>query len=225
MLRPTAFFDSSQWSADRARDWLSRGVSLDLTDDARLAIGPPQVIEADLLFPGPNKAWCLIAGCGLQVLVIQAFQVLPNQQEQVIATQLVTPFRSEAEHALQHLPFRGTVTHDQTIELKSGWELSRLDDNGQQFVIGHYPRRASADCVASLLGAGKHKQTYSVRLVEPLPVMVSDIGEWELWRRDDGGNAFLVTRHLTRGHAQMQLEALEAEPRHKQVYWLVHAPR
>lgn len=225
MLRPTAFFDSSQWVADRARDWLSRGVALELAADAHLAMGPPQVIEADVLFPGPNRAWRLTAECGLQVIVIQAFQVLANQREQVLATQLVTPFRAEASHALQHLTFQSPVTHDQTIELKSGWELSRLDDNGQQFVIGHYPRRASADCVASFLGAGKHKQTYSVRLVEPLPSMVSDVGEWELWRRDDSGNAFLVTRHLTRGHAQMQLEALEAEPRHKQVYWLEHRPR
>lgn len=214
MLRPAAFFDSSQWVAERARDWPSRGVELEVSDDAHLALGLPQIVEADVHFPGANRVWRLSAECGLQVIVIQAFQVLSNQREQVLATQVVTPFRSEARHALQHLMFQSPVTHDQTIELRSGWELSRLDDNGQQFVIGVSPRRASADCVASLLSVGKHKQTYSVRLVEPLPLMVSDVGDWELWRRDDGGNAFLVTRHLTRGHAQMQLEALKAEPRH-----------
>lgn len=42
MLRPAAFFDSSQWVADRAPDWRSRGVSVDLPDDAHLAMGPPQ---------------------------------------------------------------------------------------------------------------------------------------------------------------------------------------
>lgn len=172
MLRPAAYFDSSQWVAERARDWRTRGLSMEVADDAHLVLGPPDVIESDDFFPGPGRAWRLTAECGLQIILLQAFQVLATRHEQVLATQLVTPFRSEADHAAHHLAFHGTVTHDQTTELKSGWELSRLDDNGQQFVIGFYPRRASADCVASLLSVGKHKQTYSVRLVEPLPVMV-----------------------------------------------------
>ena len=225
MLRPAAFFDSSQWPVDQARNWLSLGLTLTLSEEAHLGLGPPDAIGFDDFVPGAGRAWRFTASCGLQLIVLQAFQVLKHQREQVLSTVLVTPFCVEANHALQHLSVEAQVADDNTLEFDSGWELSRLDDNGQQFVIGHYPRRASAECVASLLGAGKHKQTYSVRLVEPLPVMVSDVGEWELWRRDDAGSAFLVTRHLTRGHAQMQLDALEAEPRHKQVYWLEHKPR
>lgn len=216
MLRPTAFFDSSQWSADIANDWSASVARIELGADAQAALGSPA--EEDLAVS--YRAWRLEAPCGLQLLVEQS-----ARGDTVDFTNLYLRFRSELDHALMHLPSSRCSDTAAVVELDSGWELSRLDDNGQQFVIGRYPRRASADCMASFLGAGKHKQTYSVRLVEPLPVMVSDVGEWELWRRDDSGNAFLVTRHLTRGHAQMQLEALEAEPRHKQDYWLEHRPR
>ena len=216
MLRPTSFFCSSQWSADTPKDWRSSVARIELGEEAQSALGAP----ADQDHAVGYRAWRLEAPCGLQLLVEQA-----AAGDTVEFTNLYVQFRSELDHALMHLQSTRCSDSAGITELKSGWELSRLDDNGQQFVIGHYPRRASADCVASFLGAGKHKQTYSVRLVEPLPVMVSDVGEWELWRREDSGNAFLVTRHLTRGHAQMQLEALEAEPRHKQVYWLEHRPR
>ncbi len=216
MLRPTSFFDSSQWSANTPKDWRGSVARVELGPVAQAALGAPGEDDPAVSY----RAWRLIAPCGLQLLLEQS-----ARDDIVEFTNLYVQFRSELEHALMHLPSTRCSDTAGVVELKSGWELSRLDDNGQQFVIGHYPRRASADCVASLLSVGKHKQTYSVRLVEPLPLMVSDVGEWELWRRDDSGNAFLVTRHLTRGHAQMQLEALEAEPRHKQVYWLEHKPR
>jgi hypothetical protein len=50
--------------------------------------------------------------------------------------------------------------------------------------------------------------------------MMSDAGAWELWRGDEAGHQVLVARHGTRGHAQMQLAALESEARQKQVYWV-----
>ncbi len=216
MLKHVAFFDSSQWTAHQPEMWIFRGVTLEMPHDATVALGVPSAEGPDEVCPGPGRGWRLEAECGLQVLV---FQELFGATEAV--THLVTPFRSEVDHALRHLPFEATVRSTRSsLELHTGWELSRHDDNGHRFVVGCYPRRASADCMAALLGSGGHKQTYSVRLVEPLPLMVSDVGEWELWRRDEAGNAFLVTRHATRGHAQMQLEALETEPRHKQTYWL-----
>lgn len=216
MLRRTAFFDSSQWSAGTPKDWRSSVARIELGSDAQAALGPPAEDDPGVAY----RAWRLEAPCGLQLLLEQS-----ARGDTVDCTNLYVQFRSELDHALMHLPFSRCSDSAGVVELKSGWELSRLDDNGQLFAIGFYPRRASADCVASLLSAGKHKQTYSVRLVEPQPLMVSDVGEWELWRSDDTGNAFLVTRHLTRGHAQMQLEALEAEPRHKQVFWLAQARR
>jgi hypothetical protein len=225
MLKRIAFFDSSQWVADRPREWLMRQVILQVPPDGHLALPPPDVEGIDVVGPGLSRAWRLEAECGLLVALIQELQNRPDGSVEAWRTILATPFRSEAEHALRHLPFDAKINSAEgVLDLSTGWELSRLDDNGQRFVIGCYPRRASADCMASLLGAGGHKQTYSVRLIEPRPVMVSDIGEWELWRADDAGNSFLIARHLTQGHAQMQLEALESEPaRHKQVYWISRA--
>lgn len=216
MLRSAAFFDSSQWPADTSTDWRQRVARIDLGRDAQVALGEPAEVDPSVSY----RAFRQVAPCGLQLLLEQSFH-----GDSVDFTNLYVVYRSELEHALMHLTPSRCLDSAGIVELKSAWELSRLDDNGQQFVIGHYPRRASADCVASLLGAGKHKQTYSVRLVEPVPLMVSDVGEWELWRRDDAGNAFLVTRHLTRGHAQMQLDALEADPRSKQVYWVGQSSR
>jgi len=225
MLKGIAFFDSSQWVADRAHEWLGRWVILQIPADGPLALPPPDVEGVDVVGPGLSRAWRLEAECGLLVVLIQELQNRADGGVEASRTILVTPFRSEAEHALRHLPFDAKILSvEGARDLDTGWQLSRLDDNGQNFVIGCYPRRASADCMASLLGAGGHKQTYSVRLIEPRPVMVSDIGEWELWRADESGNSFLIARHFTQGHAQMQLDAMEAEPaRHKQVYWISRA--
>jgi hypothetical protein len=222
MLKRSNFFDSSQWTADRPREWAMRGLTLECSPDAHLALGAPQFEGTDEVCPGLGRAWRLESECGLQIVFVQALQKCADGSVEVLQTQVVTPFRSEGEHALRHLPFDAKVlSAADALDLATGWELSRLDDNGQRFVIGCYPRRESADCVASHLGSGGHKQAYVVRLVEPRPVMVSDTGEWELWRSDDAGNSFLVTRHLTRSHGQTHLDALEAQPaRHKQVYWL-----
>lgn len=227
MIKRIGFFDSSQWVADRPRDWLMRGVSLEVGAGAHLALPPPDAQGYDEVCPGLGRAWRLESGCGLLIVLIQALNERSVGTIEILQTILATPFRSEADHGLRHLPFEAKIlSADGALNLETGWELSRIDDNGQRFLIGCYPRRQSADCMASLLGAGGHKQTYWVRLVEPRPVMVSEIGEWELWRGDDAGNSFLVARHFTQGYAQMQLEALEAEPaRHKQVYWISRAQR
>jgi len=67
MLKPTAFFDSSQWVAERPREWLRRGLILDVAAGAHLALGVPEVEGPDEGCPGQARGWRLEAECGLQV--------------------------------------------------------------------------------------------------------------------------------------------------------------
>ena len=42
---------------------------------------------------------------------------------------------------------------------------------------------------------------------------------WELWRRDDNNNEFLISRHATQSEAQARADHFESLG-HKQDYWV-----
>ncbi|NUR27238.1 MAG: hypothetical protein HOV83_15555 [Catenulispora sp.] len=45
--------------------------------------------------------------------------------------------------------------------------------------------------------------------------------EFEVWRQDDNGNRFLMSRHPDRASADAAVAAMEAGVQHKQLYWVV----
>ncbi len=67
MLKQTAFFDSSQWIADRPRHWSMRGCTLEVPRGAHLALGAPLVEGHDEVCPGQGRGWRLESECGLQI--------------------------------------------------------------------------------------------------------------------------------------------------------------
>jgi hypothetical protein len=56
------------------------------------------------------------------------------------------------------------------------------------------------------------------RLAEDRPGDSGPVG-WTVWRQDDNGNRFQVSRHDTREAADAVAEAMEARG-HKQTYWV-----
>ena len=44
---------------------------------------------------------------------------------------------------------------------------------------------------------------------------------FEVWRQDDNGNRFLVSRHLDRATAEAAVAAIESGVVHKQMYWMI----
>jgi len=44
-------------------------------------------------------------------------------------------------------------------------------------------------------------------------------GGWEVWRQDDNGNRYEVSRHDTRAEAKSVASTMEARG-HKQTYWV-----
>lgn len=47
--------------------------------------------------------------------------------------------------------------------------------------------------------------------------------EFEVWRQDDNGNRFLMSRHSDRAAAEAAVAAMEAGVQHKQLYFVVEA--
>ncbi|NUR61336.1 MAG: hypothetical protein HOV87_22145 [Catenulispora sp.] len=45
--------------------------------------------------------------------------------------------------------------------------------------------------------------------------------EFELWRQDDNGNRFRVSRHPDRASAEAAMTAIEAGVQHKQLYFII----
>lgn len=216
--------------------WLAGGrgyATLDFKADAREHLGAPhwvelpgdRVVDGQLFIsgpPAPERGWALEAPCGLQFVVRQWFWTDPTGVEARFELELEATCRSELEHALAHLSFKTSIVgfDSACLDPRTGWVVTRQDDNGQVATVGVYPARASADCVATTLASGSHKQTWFVARVDSLPPLICEVGRFEVWRRDDVGNAMLVTRHERRRSAELHVAELEAEPRHKNTYWI-----
>jgi hypothetical protein len=55
--------------------------------------------------------------------------------------------------------------------------------------------------------------------VWPLPPRLARPRRWTVWRQDDNGNRYEVSRHDTRGEAESVAAEMEARG-HKQTYWV-----
>ena len=52
----------------------------------------------------------------------------------------------------------------------------------------------------------------------------SDRDVFEVWRQDDNGNRFLMSRHADRAAAEAVVAEMEAGVQHKQLYFVVAGP-
>ena len=163
--------------------------------------------------PSPVRGWRLLADCGLEFVLRQDWIRCDVDHAYVVAATL-----DELEHALMHLPFAARITGRLGSAFEGGWEVRRVDDIGNAFSVGRYPREASARCVAKIFEERAHKQTYFVDVLGPPPRAVK--GNWLVMRMDDNGQEFPVRSHLSRGSALLHMRMLEETPRHKQTYWV-----
>jgi hypothetical protein len=158
----------------------------------------------------------LVAECGLEFVVYQDwFHPEFTHHDHAV---LVAGAPDEIDHALMHLPLAARVRWRDSAALAGGWEVRRVDDIGNGFPVGRYPREASACCVAKMFEERAHKQTYFVDVVGPPPKPPRR--EWLVMRMDDNGQTFAVRPHLTRYDALRHMRMLEETPRHKQTYWV-----
>src|SRR4051812_2146714 len=100
------------------------------------------VAELDALLGPPSgqnpesRGWALVAECGLE------FGVEDWQHVAILYAGTL----DELDHALMHLPFAPSVQGRDGAEFEGGWEVTRVDDAGNRFSVGRYPREGSARC-------------------------------------------------------------------------------
>jgi len=73
--------------------------------------------------------------------------------------------------------------------------------------------------ITNQLMAGWPEETFTT--IWPLPPRLAErrAKGWTVWRQDDNGNQYVVSRHDTQAEAQSVAADLEARG-HKQVYWV-----
>jgi hypothetical protein len=119
--------------------------------------------------PEPTRDWWLRASCGTAFALAQNFV-----SEDVL---LFAEETAELEHVLAHLPFEVEILERVPAEPdererrsnKGGWLVHRLDGGGHRFPIISLSRETSARCLAELMEARRHKQSYFVDKIAPLP--------------------------------------------------------
>ncbi|MCY1078842.1 hypothetical protein [Archangium lansingense] len=133
-------------------------------------LGPPLALgdEGDGL--GPRYRWEYQGECGLEVLID-----LPRESSAAPQEAVVWMKHLEVEHALSHL---GLSTHQvlwradmqEPLSL-DGWAVVRQDETGNRFDICVLSVPDHAECLAQLLEARAHEQSYDVELrgMKPQP--------------------------------------------------------
>ncbi|GGR76748.1 hypothetical protein GCM10010169_21150 [Micromonospora fulviviridis] len=92
------------------------------------------------------------------------------------------------------------------------WENWRIDTTrGPVFVS-----------VSRELPPGRPEEAF--RRIWPTPAHLTEDrrGSWTVWRQDDNGNRYVVSRHGTRAEADSVAATMEARG-HKQTYWVARS--
>lgn len=112
---------------------------------------------------GPRYRWELRCDCGLDLLV-----ELPCPSSQAPREAVLWMEHLEVEHALAHLDlsinrvlWRADMQDPLPLE---GWAIVRQDDPGNRFDMCVLSIRTHAECLARLMEARAHKQSYDVEL-------------------------------------------------------------
>ncbi|MFY0566906.1 hypothetical protein ACN28E_24125 [Archangium lansingense] len=133
-------------------------------------LGPPLALEDEGDGLGSRYRWEYQGECGLEVLID-----LPRESSAAPQEAVVWMKHLEVEHALSHL---GLSTHQvlwradmqEPLSL-DGWAVVRQDETGNRFDICVLSVPDHAECLAQLLEARAHEQSYYVELrgMKPQP--------------------------------------------------------
>ena len=127
--------------------------------ERRLGPAPDQDGQEEDL--GPRHRWAFRCDCGLELLI-----ELPHPPAQEPREAVMWMEDLEVEHALAHLGlstnqvlWRADMEEPLSLD---GWAVIRQDDAGNRFDICVLSVRAHAECLARLMEARAHKQSYDV---------------------------------------------------------------
>jgi hypothetical protein len=200
------------WMYERNHDVLAQEPRADF--ERRLGAPHGTDPEGDGL--GPTDWWAWRADCGLTVVALyrertRRFHVFTGEHE--------------VDHALAHLAWwRGEVEWraDEGKPLaRDGWAVYRQDDTGNRHDVSVLPVRGHAECLARMLEARAHKQWYAVEARgTPPPRPARPREGWAVIRQDEHGNRAEVLVHPREDIARKLAAAYDAEPRHKQAYFV-----
>ncbi|NOK01578.1 hypothetical protein HNV27_08175 [Myxococcus xanthus] len=183
--------------------------------------GPPHrvVTRDDGRFLEAHWGWR--SECGLELVVV-------SLREADRFHVFIEPL--EVDHAMAHLGLK-----DEVVEWRAdaglprpreGWAVTRMDETGNRYDVALSPERAHVACFARILEERAHKQSYYVEFRgTPAPEEPSR-KDWAVIRQDEHGNRAEVARLQSEQGAHAFADAYEADPRHKQTYFVVPvAPR
>ncbi|MCP3102985.1 hypothetical protein LZ198_29310 [Myxococcus sp. K15C18031901] len=178
--------------------------------------GPPHASDLEGKGLGPEEFWGWRAPCGFQFFV----RYLRDEDTFSIFAAV-----DELDHALAHLDWwRGEVRwrlDEHMPRRKLGWAVYRQDDTGNRHDVCVMASRPHAECFARLMEARAHKQWYGVELRGAPPFRPPRPRDgWFVIRQDEHGNRAEVAVIANERRARELAAALEAEPRHKQAYFV-----
>ncbi len=201
------------WLYERDYDVVAR----ESRADFERRLGPAHGTEPEGDGLGPTAWWAWRAGCGLTVVALY--------RERSGLFHVFTEAR-EADHVLAHLGWwRGEVewrADEGRPREKNGWAVYRQDDTGNRHDVSVMPVKGHAECLARMLEARAHKQWYAVEVrgTPPAPRVERPRKGWAVIRQDEHGNRAEVAVHPSEDIARKLAAAYDAEPRHKQAYFV-----
>ncbi|MFP2960877.1 hypothetical protein ACLEPN_24470 [Myxococcus sp. 1LA] len=130
----------------------------------------------------------------------------------------------EVDHAMAHLGLKDEVVEwraDAGRPLpREGWAVTRMDETGNRYDVAVSPERAHVECFARILEARAHKQSYYVEFRGTPTRDAPARKDWAVIRQDEYGNRAEVARLESEAGALAFADAYEADPRHKQTYFV-----
>lgn len=215
-MKPLRIEGPLVWMYERNHDVLAR-VSREAFERR---LGPPHGRDAEGDGLGPTDYWAWRADCGLTVVALyrersDCFQVFTDAGP------------GQVDHVLAHLGWWSAEVQWRADagrpREKHGWAAYRQDDTGNRHDVAVMHVRAHAECLARLMEARAHKQWYAVEARGTPPTSApepSPRSGWAVIRQDEHGNRSEVAVHPSEAIARKLAAAYDAEPRHKQAYFV-----
>ncbi|NOJ82594.1 hypothetical protein HNV28_30465 [Myxococcus xanthus] len=204
---------------DRPRVWLfernAHAVTLKASRSSfERQWGPPHRVVARDEGRFQEAHWGWRSGCGLELVVVS--------READRLHVFIEPM--EVDHAMAHLGLKDEVVEwraDAGSPLpREGWVLTRMDETGNRYDVAQSPERAHVACFARILEERAHKQSYYVEFRGTPAHEDAARKDWAVIRQDEYGNRAEVARLQCEQGARAFADVYEADPRHKQTYFV-----
>lgn len=177
--------------------------------------GPPHRVVARDGGRFEEARWGWRCECGLELVVVS----LPEADRFHV---FIEPL--EVDHAMAHLGLNNEVVEwraDAGCPLANeGWAVTRMDETGNRYDVAVSPVHAHAACFARILEDRGHKQSYSVEFRGAPTREEPARKDWAVIRQDAYGHRAEVARLQREAGALALADAYEADPRHKQTYFV-----